>query len=295
MHAAERPTGPPAGRYAILRGWRALAVEGPDARDWLEGLLSVEVAGLGTGEARRALLLTRTGRVRAEVAVACRGPEAFLLLQHPAQPAFIGDLLAPYVLSSKVALADRSTEVAVVALPDAGAGSGPLDGAAPSPPSAPSCLGDGADLLVPAGRLGQTVAALEAAGLRPASPADLEGRRVLRGRAEMAGDAEADDLPDECGLGEAASSTKGCYLGQEAVARTRNLGHPRRLLLQLRAAGPAARGEPILDPGGEPAGSVTSAAPDPNRPGDTAVLARIRWDARDAALRTAAGVPLAPW
>jgi folate-binding protein YgfZ len=101
-------------------------------------------------------------------------------------------------------------------------------------------------------------------------------------------DATSDDLPQEAGLESAVAFDKGCYLGQEALARARNLGHPRRLLLALQADEPVAAGEPVLI-GGQDAGRVTSAS---TVEGSTLVLARVSWPARQGPFRTASGIEL---
>jgi len=63
--------------------------------------------------------------------------------------------------------------------------------------------------------------------------------------AEVVPAATEQDLPQEAGLEEAVSFGKGCYLGQEAMAKVRNLGHPRRALRHLHADGPVSAGDPL--------------------------------------------------
>ena len=88
-----------------LSEWRRVLVTGPDAMGWLDDLVSAGVAPMHEDDSVRSLLLTPTGRIRAdfhiEIELATRG---YLLIQDPIQPKPIDDLLAPYVLSSDVAL-----------------------------------------------------------------------------------------------------------------------------------------------------------------------------------------------
>jgi folate-binding Fe-S cluster repair protein YgfZ len=77
------------------------------------------------------------------------------------------------------------------------------------------------------------------------------------------------------------------------VARVRNLGHPRRLVLAFDADGPVSPGEAVLAAGAD-AGTVTSVAGLDGESGGHAALARVRWDAREAALVTANGIELRP-
>ena len=98
------------------------------------------------------------------------------------------------------------------------------------------------------------------------------------------------DLPQEARLEGHVSFDKGCFLGQEAVAKMRNLGHPRRWLAALEGDGKVSPGEPIAA-GGVETGVVTSVT---TVDGVSVALARIRWEHRDRLLRTPSGVELRP-
>jgi len=269
--------------YADLSRWWKIVVGGADARAWLNDLLSADLSDLRTGATRRSLLLSPTGRIRADVTVAAVAEE-LVLVQDPAQPAPIDRLLDPYVLSSEVALADRTDELALLAFPG---------GSPPAPELGdvlrPSCLGPGADLLLPATRLGAALAS--AADLAEAGPAALDARRIEQGIARFAVDLGEDSLPHEAGLDHVVAYHKGCFLGQEAVARVRNLGHPPFVVLAARAEGPVTPGEAVLADTAE-AGTVTSATGLGG--GQSATIVRLRWAARDASLRTEGGVALEP-
>jgi len=259
-------------------------VEGADALRWLDALLTADLEDLAPGRARRALLLSPTGGVRAAVTVA-RPEGSVLLLQDPVQARPVLELLAPYVLSSDVRLQDRTGELALLAFPGREEPPAVSGGWA----SAPSVLGRGVDLILPAEERGRVLGELRGAS-EEASEEDVEAWRVASGIARFGVDGEEGDLPAECGLEDAVSFGKGCFLGQEAVAKVRNLGHPRRVLRHLEATGPVRAGEPVLADGRE-AGAVTSAGV---RGGGWFALVRVRWEARDAPLRTASGAELAP-
>ena len=85
---------------------RMLQVHGADARRWLGDLVTADVASLPTGSSRRSLLLTPTGRIRADMWIACTGDDVFLVVQSIDQAESVSDLLRPYVLSSSVTLED---------------------------------------------------------------------------------------------------------------------------------------------------------------------------------------------
>ncbi|HEX2266939.1 MAG TPA: hypothetical protein VHI97_01890, partial [Actinomycetota bacterium] len=71
--------------FVDLSSWRKIAVTGSDAFRWLNDLVSADLTGLRSGQARRSLLLSPTGQVRADFTVLAY-PEGLLLLQDPAQP-----------------------------------------------------------------------------------------------------------------------------------------------------------------------------------------------------------------
>jgi len=156
-------------------------------------------------------------------------------------------------------------------------------------------------MAVAEGAAGLHAALAEAGGgLIPAVEADAAGggaKRAIRGRGIgwlafntariEAGtplyhvDFGPDALPGETGLLEAAVSfTKGCYIGQEVVARMQNLGHPKRLLVGLDLPDerlPIA-GTPLTDePGGNPVGLVTSSTLSPLLGGRAIALGQVKW------------------
>ncbi len=260
--------------------WRKVRVTGGDAVTWLGDLLTADIAGLEPGRGCRSLLLTPTGRIRADVQVARRDDDLFLL-QAPEQPEHIGLALSTYVLSADVSLEDRTNDLALFTVPGRAASLVGIHGA-----TEPSSVGPGIDVLVDAGKPAwRFVEACIAAGLEEAGGDAYEVWRVRRGIARMGRDFDDRSLPAEAGLEATIDSEKGCFLGQEAVARVRNLGHPPRLLRHLHGPGPIVAGEAVFA-GPNAVGEVTSAALD----GDgSTVIARVRWDAATEPLTLSGG------
>lgn len=274
--------------FADLSPWRKVAVSGSEAAGWLNDLISADIAGLEPGTARRSLLLSPTGRIRADLTVT-PFEDGLLMVQDLEQPAPIDELLAPYVLSSDVRLADRTGDLALLACPG-------MDRAPDVPAVArwrPSSLGPGTDVLVEASGPAKdtAVGALRAAGLEPAGLEDLEAWRVESGIPRFGVDLLEDSLPQEAGLDHSIGYEKGCFLGQEAVAKVRNLGHPPRVLLPATTGGSVGAGDAVVADG-RPVGVITSATPDPE--GGTAVIVRIPWRARGMPLATPDGTPIRP-
>jgi folate-binding protein YgfZ len=241
-----------------LQGWGLTEVRGADAEGWLNDLVTASVDGIPQGEALRSFLLSPTGRIRADLHVLrARSGDGFLLLQDPDQPVAIADLLGPYVLSSDVELA----------------------------PADPRGL-----LVKPRSGPGWTTAwEAREDGSVPVGPEALEAWRIRHGLARFPVDLDADSLPAEADLDvePVIDRSKGCYLGQESVARVRNLGHPPRVVVGVRADLPLRPGAPVRSQGTQ-VGSVTSVEPR----GGSSAMVRIRWDARDTELTADGGIAL---
>ena len=265
--------------YADLSSWWTCLVAGQDAASWLNDLVTNRVDDLERQGSRRTLLLSRTGHVRADFHVLATR-DGLLLVQDPVQPRPIRALLEPYVLSSDVEFRDRTSELALFSSPTAG-------GHVPRVEAwTPSVLGSGLDQLIPAGDVEEWKARnryrLEATDV------DLETWRIRRGIPRFGVDLGEDALPAEAGWDGLVDQSKGCFLGQESVAKVRNLGHPARVITALRADAGVRPGEPVLEDGAE-VGRITGVAPD----GDGfALLARVRWEAREGSLRTPGQVRL---
>ena len=260
--------------FVDLSSWWKVGVTGADAAGWLNDLLTAELDGITAGEMRRSMLLTPNGKIRAVVGVvALEG--GFLLVQDPIQPTRIDEFLAPYVLSSDVRVSDRTGELAILAMPAT------TDPDTNQPSFSPSVLGPGIDVIAPAG------SARAAASLDEARLEDVDAWRVRRGIARFGVDLTSDSLPHEVELGDMIAHAKGCFLGQESVARVRNLGRPPFVLLAADSEGPVEAGD-LVSAEDREAGIITSASS-----GDgIAVIARVRWALKDASLRTASGVEL---
>lgn len=271
--------------FARPAGLRIVRVDGSDASAWLHDLVTTDVASLGPGRARRSLLLTPTGRIRADFMVG-RDGEAHWLIQDAAQTHALDAALAIYVLSSDVRLT-RVDEHAVWTLLGTATRHATARGG-----FTPSILGPGMDVMTS-----------NLAGGPPWSPSEglptldlvdedaLEAWRILRGDPRMGTDFEEGALPSEAGLDATIDATKGCFLGQESVAKIRNLGHPPTVLRHLRTEGAVLAGTPVGD-GDADVGVVSSATACPD--GGTVAIVRVEWSSRDADLRAPDGSRFLP-
>jgi tRNA-modifying protein YgfZ len=252
---------------------RAIAVSGADARGWLGDLVTADIASLVPGTCCRSLLLTPTGRIRADMWIAQLDDGAFLVVQSSDQPEPVDDVLRPYVLSSAVRLELASGGRSVLLFP---AREEIITG-----------RGDELSALRSRSAEGESILVDERA---------FEIWRVSRGDPRMGIDFEAGALPAEAGLERLIDVAKGCFLGQESVAKVRNLGHPPTMLRHLRCDTRVIAGTSVSAADGTSAGSVvgriTSTAP--TRDGGTVLIARVEFQAAGVALNASDSSPLFP-
>jgi folate-binding protein YgfZ len=245
-----------------------IAVPGDDRLSWLHLLLTQHVSELPEGTGTEALVLDINGRVLHHMAVAHVGGVVFL----DTEPGEVAELLAylvKMVFWSKVEPRDATAELAVLSVvgpetPAVLSAAGVdvpehRDGvlALPGPGgfvrrSGPGA--DAADLLVPQAERDAWWQRLVAAGARPAGTMAYEALRVEALRPRPGVDTDERTIPHEVGwIGSAVHLTKGCYRGQETVARVANLGRPPRRLVLLHLDGGdehlPVTGDPVLRDG----------------------------------------------
>lgn len=278
---------------------RALVeVEGADRIAFLNRMLTQEIKDLPPGRVRRSFWLNRKGRIDADIRVIAR--EHSLLLDLDALAAAHAlESLSAFIIADEVELRDRTGERHRLAVHGPGAfrvlAAAGGDASALEPDEARNvrlagheCMVDrddatgeiGLELIVPTAAAPAIYAALLAGGARPIGWHAFNIARIESGRPIFNLDFGPDSLPHETGvLDDRVSFTKGCYLGQEVVARMQSRGHSKRRLVALLIETPAVASGGELevaqpetgaavfaaggDPPGEPIGAVTSSAVSP--------------------------------
>lgn len=224
-------------------------VEGPDAASFLHGLLSNDVAGLAPGGSAEALLLDAKGHVQAAVGVHRDGADAFTLVVAPADGDAVAAALERYHFSEDLELIgpEDAWALTVVGMPP------------PPGPSVPGILPGAVRVVVD-----DPAAAGAALPGGQAPPEALEMARVAAGVARVGVDTGPATLVQEAALEDrAVSFTKGCYLGQETVARLQFRGRANRALRGL-LLGTAPEPGAAVRAGGREVGRVTSVARTPD-------------------------------
>jgi folate-binding protein YgfZ len=234
------------------RGREFVRVAGPDATDYLQRMVSNDVEALASGEACPALLLTAKARVIAPLVVLRRADDDFLLLTEPG----LGDVVRSQLTRMRMrAQCEIEPEEHEAVLIFGG------EGFATDWPGAREALDN---------ELEPTL-----------SEEELELRRIESGVPRWAREIDDRILPAEAGLDAThVSFSKGCYPGQEPVARLHFRGHPNRGLRVLELDELPERDAPLLHDGRE-VGRVTSAAR--REDGTVVALAYVRTEVPDDA------------
>lgn len=275
--------------YAVLRDGCGLvegcsqlvAVEGPDAESFLQGLLSQDVAGMRPGETRRSFLLSPQGKLRALLWVGRGISDRFELITDR------GEVVAEDLNRFRIRV---KTEIR------------------PPQPVAEAWGRAAAEVMAKGGvnealraDLGSQIrfflrpedgpALIAAGAVAVADSEALTAVRVEEGEPEMGRDVDEATIPQETGLEKVAISFgKGCYLGQELVARIHSRGHVNRRLVRIEVAGQRVppEGSPLFHQG-TAVGRLTSVVASPVTGVPIALVLLRREVTDDAGLEVEAG------
>ena len=271
-----------AARSGVALAWRpwraAVAIAGDDRVSFLQRLLSNDVSRLQPGGGAEALLLDQKGRILSDLDLWCEAQQLIVATDTVA----VEDVLAAlrrYILRSSVTIDGRADEVTILAL----LGPGVANSIAVEAVVGPQPLGDyshkrveiaghdvlvahsrrlgapGVELLVPAPGAAAVWSAFRSV-LPECQPLGHEAAEVLRidaGIAAHGRELTGSEFPQEACRDSAVDYDKGCYVGQETVARIHYRGHVNRLLARLSFAASVSRGARLLFEGSD-VGIVTS-------------------------------------
>ncbi|MGP3968454.1 CAF17-like 4Fe-4S cluster assembly/insertion protein YgfZ [Streptomyces sp. 6N223] len=273
--AADEPDAGVAAHYGeLFREQRALArgegfvdlshrdvvtVTGPQRLEWLHVLLTQHVAELPPGQATEALILSAHGHIEHALYLVDDGSTTWIHTEPGAAEPLIAYLDSMRFMY-RVEVADRTDDFAIVHLPAGSIAEVPPGAVVRETPY-------GRDVFLPRAEL-PAFAKAESAG-SPAGVLALEALRVEAHRPRLGRETDHRTIPHELGwLETAVHLRKGCYRGQETVARVQNLGRPPRRLVFLHLDGSEValpdHGAPVrladAAPDARPIGFVTTAA-----------------------------------
>jgi tRNA-modifying protein YgfZ len=273
-----------------------LALTGSEAKAFLQGQVTNDVEALEPGRGCYAAFLTHKGKMLGDMRALDLGDELLLDTERSALQELF-NMIRRYKLGRDVELHKRTLELGELSLigPHARRVAGAADLGRHEHDSVRAQVAGadvvlvatdvGVDVLCAAGDTAAVRAALEAAGAVPVGEDVAEIVRVEHGRPRYGVDLDEGVIPQEAGLNErAVSFTKGCYVGQETVARLFYRGKPNRHLRGLRLSAPAASGD-VLRLGEKEVGKLASVVVSPAhgpialalvrreaQPGDTVVV-----------------------
>jgi folate-binding protein YgfZ len=234
-----------------------LALTGAEAKAFLQGQVTNDVERLQAGDGCYAAFLTHKGKMLGDLRILDTGDELLLDCERVALQELF-NMIRRFKLGRDVELHKRTLERGLLSLigPEARRVAGAPDLPITEHAHRTGRIGGaavrliatdlGVDVLCEADDTEPVAAALIAAGAVPAGEDAAEVRRVETGRPRYGVELDDGVIPEEAGLNErAVSFEKGCYVGQETVARLHFRGKPNRHLRGLRLSGAAARGDTL--------------------------------------------------
>jgi folate-binding protein YgfZ len=221
-----------------------LRITGPDRLSWLHSLTTQGLDKLPAGETADALILSPNGHVEHQLTLTDDGTAVWAHVE-PGMAGPLLDFLKSMQFMLRVEPADVTADYAVLTLMGHGAGQ-------VRPAAAAATMTDPfqIDLVIPRPQLTTAVAGLQSAGAVLAGMWAHEALRIAARRPRLGRDTDHRTIPHEVGwIATAVHLSKGCYRGQETVARVHNLGHPPRRLVFLHLDGSAdalpSHGDPV--------------------------------------------------
>ncbi len=262
----------PSAAVRVPSALRVVWAEGPDAVSFLQGILSQDVAGVAPGSTSRSLLLAPQGKLVA-ILWLLRGEGRVGLLADQA-PETVVDSLATYRIRVKVDFEIDRRPVTEIWGPGAAAVAGIEPSSwADEPPAVRASIDHAGFERV--AWIGDVVVD-EAARLTEVGSEEAEAYRIMLGEPRFGVDIDRGTIPQESGLvPSSVSFTKGCFLGQELVARIDSRGHVNRHLRIVRSEAPVEAGATV-HLGDRDVGRVTSAT---DRTTPALALAMLRREA----------------
>jgi tRNA-modifying protein YgfZ len=224
-------------------------VRGSEAADFLQGQVSNDVEALEPGTGCYATILNHKGKLRTDLRI-LRGEDWFWLDSEAIGQAVLEHMLRTYSLGRDVQYEDMTESRALLSV----VGPAARERLEAAPPEEEHSFVTGERGIYVATLLGVDVICEPGTPIEvePVAEEAAECIRIEAGRPRLGLDMGSETMPQEAGINErAVSFTKGCYVGQETVARLHYKGRPNRHLRGLRLSEPVERGTDIVYDGKE--------------------------------------------
>jgi folate-binding protein YgfZ len=236
---------PYAEQRALTTGWGVvdvshrpvLRITGPDRLSWLHSLSTQHLESLSPGQGAETLVLSPQGHIEHQLTLTDDGTATWAHVE-PGTAAALLDFLTSMRFMLRVDPQDVTADYAVLTVMGQGLPAELDDPVAARIETPGTDQHAAADIIVPRASLQDVVTRLRSAGAALAGIWAHEALRIAAGRPRVGLDTDHRTIPHEIGLiGTAVHLNKGCYRGQETVARVHNLGHPPRRLVLLHLDG----------------------------------------------------------
>lgn len=246
-------------RFADRSERAKLRVSGPQRLWFLHQVLTQSFEDMRAGDARDAAMITAHGRMTGYLEAVATDDSVLCHFEPELRDGLIAELRR-YVFATRVELDDATEEMGLVLVAGPGwaAAHDLVPGAVVHPTEA---LGiEAAYLWVERAQVPAVLVKLDGAGFSPAPEDELEAVRVAHGRPRWGREMDPKTFPQEAAIdGRAVHYDKGCYLGQEAMAKIHFRGKVNRRLAQIEGAAPLGSGAEIFH-ADKKVGVVTSAS-----------------------------------
>ncbi|HEY5552585.1 MAG TPA: hypothetical protein VIK52_11900 [Opitutaceae bacterium] len=267
----------PAPRSLIFRPSAVFEAAGEDVFPFLQGQLSNDLNPRGPGKLTYGLWLNAKGKVDADSFLIEKAGAGFLIMSPHCMADALRQRLESFIIADDVVLTDVTPRWSGIAVWGEGAAESAAILGAETPAGPKAHVGDGfvglashrwgagtIEWLFEAGEEAASDARdkFAAAGFSLFADAGAEQERILRGGVAVPAELGPGDLPQEAGIEDiAVSFTKGCYIGQEVMARLKSMGRVRRGLVRVRGEGASPAVPTELFVGKRKVGELRSAAP----------------------------------
>jgi tRNA-modifying protein YgfZ len=236
----------------------AIRVTGTDRLDFVQGQVAQNIKALSTPGGARSMILNVKGQIEFDVRIYRRSDDIYLQTAADLSDAVMGRL-QKYIVFDDVKLENISEQIRVLQLSGENAfelvsSFGFSSGTQLLETDFGTLLvaevqrgnGNGFDVHVLDSKYNELLQTFTAQGATELEPVELERRRIVSSLANAHTDGFTGMLPQECGLLEGVSFKKGCYVGQEIMARLDARGHSNKTLVHVQLEGELETGTPVL-------------------------------------------------
>jgi folate-binding protein YgfZ len=229
-----------------------LEVRGEDASEFLQGQFTNDLRNKSANLCTYGLWLDRKGKVQGDSFVLRMGPEDYRIFSYETPGRELRERLEAFIIADDVEISDRTDSIGAISIlgPDSDSivsnlGASPEKGE--NEVTEEGVLFEGRrstigchEIVVECSKIARVVEKLRTLGLSEADDVAMEMERIRSGIPAIPRELGPADLPQEAGLErDAVSFKKGCYLGQEVMARLESMGRVRRRLISVRVSGSA--------------------------------------------------------